>query len=543
VAVAAVLATAASAQGRGVQFIEPGTYGDSGPFGFNMTADGSTFVASQGGGAVNCVLWNELTGWTYLTDTQGACYMSADGRQFGSSLDDMDGVSHMARWNGTAMVMVNEHPDLAPCDFFQSDTFGISGDGGTLTGLGWAGCTGARAITSTNDCLDDEGNDEGDDEGTFNFAFGDDEADDCVPGGEMTRYESWVEGRANRMNGANYDGSLLLGWQDTEFGSRYGAYWVGGMGQWICDPADPELFCGEAYDSNTPGTAVAGLNYSDPTTEGISEGWVWYPETGEIKGTGHFPGAFFLDRGANFAVSEDGRTVGGRFGFGPFSSATLWTAETGQINLNQFLIDQGLTEPFDGWFLIQVNDIVGNTDSDGDDEDGDDDGSDDGSSEESHDDTNSDDTDDRFRLVVWAAGPPSPFGNQTIVLDLSTVAVCHDNPAMPGEPRTLTVSWNSALNHVAHGDFLGTCEAAGGGFSRAADHSEHFGVDPTNACFQKSLNDFMNNNRAIAQVTNDAAQKMFAAAESCGATLQRSTPGATEKLPAPTTAGRRGMTR
>jgi len=337
------------------------------------------------------------------------------------------------------------------------------------------------------------------------------------------------------MNGANYDGTLLLGWQDTEFGSRYGARWDDGaaIGTWFCDPDDPvHLFCGEAYDSNSPGTAVAGLNYTSEATEGISEGWVWHEETG-IQGTGHFPGAFFLDRGANFAVSEDGTTVGGRFGFGPFSSATLWTEATGQINLNQFLIDQGLTEPFDGWFMVQVNDIVGHSDSDSDDE-----GDDcvelchkpgtpaeqtkclpysavDGHLGHGDELGECNDTDDRFRLLVWAANPDAFLGNQTIILDISTVAVCHDDEMDPGEPRTLYVSWGEAQDHVSHGDFLGTCEAAGGGFSRAAGHAGRFGLDVSNECLQDSVQDFLNNNNAMAQVTPDVAQKMFDDAENC----------------------------
>lgn len=319
-----VLATSTFAgRTRGVDFIDLGTFGDTGPFGYSITADGTRVGGSQGGGQVNCIVWDESSGvWSILAQSDNACFMSRDGSQWGSANADGESIEHMSRYNPSTMQMefVNEVPELDNCEFFQSATHGISGDGMTLVGLGWAGCLSARAVSSFDDC---------------------DGGGGCTPGGVMTRYESWVPPRPNRMNDSDGDGDVPVGWQDAEFGSRLGAVWYDGIGDWIPgggqDGLDNGVLVGEAFRTNSAGTTIVGGNYSSAETSGIREGWIF--DSNGVRPTGQLPGAFFLDSGHNFAVSEDGRTVGGRFGFGPFSSATLWTETTGIINLNQFLID------------------------------------------------------------------------------------------------------------------------------------------------------------------------------------------------------------
>ncbi|MCP3981969.1 MAG: hypothetical protein GY716_21915 [bacterium] len=519
VALAAVLATSASAQGRGVEWIELGLYDDISTFMIDLTPDGSTAGGSQGGlgFAGNCLQWNEVTGYTFIAESGSVCYMSADGTQWATRVYDDEGFEHMARVVDGVSTIVNEHADLASCDSFLSGTFGISGDGKTIVGLGWHGTCDANAITSIEDC--DADGESSSDTSSDGDSDDDSSAAECVPGGTMTLYEGWVPDRANRMNAANFDGSLLVGWQDTEFGSRLGAFWANGaeIGEWYCPPTEnpDDPFCGEALRTNSSGDAVVGTNYSSPDTFGIREGWL-KAGTDEIRGTGQLPGAFFLDSGVNVAVAENGKTTGGRFGFGPFSSAVIWTEATGILNVNQFLVDQGLTQPFDGWFLVQVQDISGNTDTDGDDADSDsasedDDGSsDDGSSEESDDDNDSDDTDDRMRLLVVGNAPDN--SDQSVIIDISTVSVCHVDPLDPmAEPRTLTVSWDAMPDHVGHGDFLGTCEAAGGGFSRAASASQHYGIDKTDKCFQDAVKRWTANNSAFALPSAEEIAQMKAA--------------------------------
>jgi hypothetical protein len=332
---------------------------------------------------------------------------------------------------------VTEAPGMSNCDFFQSNTYGLSGDGAYQVGLGWRGCD-ANAISW--------------------------EAATDV----MTIYESFEPDRANRMNGADGDGSVFFGWQDVSWGGRYGAQWRDGaaIGEHFCSEDDTfYLFCGEAQRSNSDASVIVGGSFQTPDTFGISEGWKW-TEAGGMQGTGQLPGAFFLDQGHNFAVSEDGTMTGGRFGFGPFSSATIWTEATGIINL---------------WFMVQVNDMANG------------------------------------RLAVWAAAPGSFLGNQTVIIDISKVSVCHAPPGQPENARTLNVGWESIGDHVGHGDFLGTCDAAGGGFARAASANEFFGVDPTSECFQRAVGKYMATHSAMQMPTGKEMQRMIdASSGDCG---------------------------
>jgi hypothetical protein len=43
------------------------------------------------------------------------------------------------------------------------------------------------------------------------------------------------------------------------------------------------------------------------------------------------------------------------------------------------------------------------------------------------------------------------------------VDVCHIPPGNPANAHTINVSVNAVPAHLAHGDFLGTCEGGGGG--------------------------------------------------------------------------------
>lgn len=476
-AVAALLVTSASAANRGVEFIDPGDFDSSGPFAFTISYDGTKLGGSQFGGLGNCILWDEATGeWTLVAESDGGCYMSKDGSAWGTELADEEGIGHMARYNPmTGMVeFVTEAPGMSNCDFYQSNTYGLSGDGKYQVGLGWRGCD-ANAISWDSDT------------------------------DVMTIYESWVPDRANRMNGADGDGSVFFGWQDVSWGGRYGAQWRDGaaIGEHFCSEDDPfYFFCGEAQRSNSDASVIVGGNFTTPDTFGVSEGWKW-TEAGGMVGTGQLPGAWFTDQGHNFAVSEDGTITGGRFGFGPFSSATIWTEATGIINLNQFLIDQGRTEPFDGWFMVQVNDMANG------------------------------------RLAVWAAAPGNFFANQTVIIDMSKVSVCHAPPGQPENARTLNIGWESMGDHVGHGDFLGTCDAAGG-FARAASANDHFGVDPTNECFQRAVGRWMATHSAMQMPTADEMQRMIDASQGdCGERrhMRRQTSSAQEQG-APATGGK-----
>lgn len=419
-AVAALLTTSFAAN-RGVDFTPLGIpEGAPGFFGTSMNWDGTKVGGSAGGfGAVGgCLSWDEFNGFTTYSYVSGVCYMSRDGEDFTADQQDELGYIHAAKWNGSELELLPDHDGAAPCDATVTTGYQISGDGSTVVGLAYSSCSAANAFVSNPT------------DGTY-----------LLPRMRMDR--------SARANVTNYDGTVVGGWNDNV--GRQGIVWRDGMPEWVHDSnADPSRRVGEVYGMNSDGTAMAGLGYSAVGYRNV--GWAW-TQSGGVVPTGALPGGGFFDAGANFAVNEDGTVVGGRFGFGPFSSATLWTPTTGIMNLNQFLIDQGRTEIFDGWFMVQVNAMSA----------------------------------DGTKLLVFAANPGSGItAVESVIIDISKVSVCHANPS---QARTLNVEWEGAMEHVAHGDFLGTCEAAGIG-ARAASAFEHFGVNPDNVRFREEVQQY-----------------------------------------------------
>ncbi len=420
-ALAVMLAAPALAANRGVQFIPlgqpPGAFSS---FGTSITSDGTKVAGSVGGFGVTvgCVVWEEGLGWQVLDFNSDICYMSRDGLSFTAAQDDGTGVLRAAIWDGTDFVIVPQPPTAAPCGFTVQSTFGISDDGSTIVGLGYETCARARAYSY-----------------------------DDIDGLEL--FDGLVTDRASRFNGTNADGSISVGWNDG-FG-RLGMKWVNDVPEWIVDPSDPNKRAGEAFDVNSTGSAIVGFGYSDD--QGArNHGWIWTAADG-IRGTGAFGFGFFA-QALNFAVNEAGTIAGGASGFFIFRDATIWTEATGLINLNQFLIDQGRTEPFDGWRLFQVNAM----------------------------------DDAGTRLVVFAKSPASGFlPNENVILDISKVSVCHAPPGNPDNARTINIAWESVADHVGHGDFLGICEAAGGGFGRAATTIEAAGIDPHDRRLRRAM--------------------------------------------------------
>jgi len=137
-------------------------------------------------------------------------------------------------------------------------------------------------------------------------------------------------------------------------------------------------------------------------------------------------------------MSDDGSVIGGRFGSFWSSYPVLWTEETGTLDMQYFLVAQGLDDLY-FWFIQQVNAVradgqmVGGTG------------------------TNYVNPDCHSQ---WGC-------TEGWVAEIAKASVCHkaDEPA----ERTLTVGWDSLGDHIGHGDGLGTCEFLEGGGARAAD--------------------------------------------------------------------------
>jgi len=188
---------------------------------------------------------------------------------------------------------------------------------------------------------------------------------------------------------------------------------------------DGNAYKGEVADVSADGEYIVGYNFGNPdyNSPGYdplpwASAYVRNPD-GSFVQVPPPPGANPYDSWTPFAISDDGGTVVGRYGWWIYSYPTLWTAETGTLDLQYFLIGQGFDEMW-YWYLTDLTTV-----------------SSDGNTVAGHG-TNPD---------GWLEG---------FVIDISKVKLCHKGGT--NAQRTLAVSWDSIGNHLDHGDELATCE-------------------------------------------------------------------------------------
>ena len=208
----------------------------------------------------------------------------------------------------------------------------------------------------------------------------------------------------------------------------------------------PETEKGEAYSMTPDGSYIAGerfgqspYDWSDPLYDPYlwASGWRRNPDGSFTKlevPEGVYPDGQWLP----IDMSDDGSVIGGKFGSFWSSYPVLWTEETGTLDMQYFLVAQGLDDLY-FWFIQQVNTVR----ADG--------------------------------AMVGGTGTNyvnpdchSQWGcTEGWVAEIAKASVCHkdDSPA----ERTLTIGWDSIGNHLGHGDQLGTCEFWEEGGARAAD--------------------------------------------------------------------------
>ena len=212
-------------------------------------------------------------------------------------------------------------PEGAPCGSGLTTAYDVSGDGTKVVGLAWLGCKGAHGFEWTEET-------------------------------GMVDLGSIVSNRSSRANGISADASMIVGWSDTSFGSRRGAYWEDGAGPVWYEPDGSPIFVGEAQAASSDGTFVVGGAWSDnsgPTNPAsrTSEPWIWSADTGVVPlGTAKGLRGDVAD-GQHFArdVSDDGQSVIGQttlFQLGE-QWAFYWTASGGMSMLQNFVRDH--TDP------------------------------------------------------------------------------------------------------------------------------------------------------------------------------------------------------
>lgn len=200
-------------------------------------------------------------------------------------------------------------------DSTKGGGYGISGDGNVVVGNSWADTTGGLAYTHAVAHNNIEGLM---DLGTLFF------------------------GRSTRANATNYDGSVVVGWQDFN-GPWKSAVWrknpAGGYfpNEYILidtagNPNDEYNQIGECSAVSADGNWIGG--YGDFANN--NEPWIWSRDSGVIN-LGTFPG---LGNGYVSGISADGSIVVGWFDgffFGDPRTPFIWTHENGLQEFNTYI--------------------------------------------------------------------------------------------------------------------------------------------------------------------------------------------------------------
>jgi hypothetical protein len=275
--------------------------------------------------------------------------------------------------------------------------FGLSGDGSTVVGGTYgSGC------------------------GTASF-----DATKWTVGGGMETLAKSPDSptRSYRANGANYDGSVIIGWDDHTTGIRRGAYWVNGV-QYFFGTLDPNiLFVGEGHDVTGDGSTIVGQQAGAdlPGQPAKKAAWRYSVANQTLE--------MLSDntndrRGAVRVISDDAKVLSGWTDLQLGRLATIFTDDLGWTPFKAFLNAQGTW--YEGSDILNANGI----------------------------------SSDGSRIMGNSA---TFFGNTAWVLDTPKVVLCHRSPDNPGQKtQTLDVTFPDGLGeHLAHGDAVGLCQHGG----------------------------------------------------------------------------------
>jgi hypothetical protein len=273
----------------------------------SVSGDGSVITGEVSG--VGYFLWTEAGG---LVPIGGSPGQGAGGQPTidwdatvvsGTAPNPVTGTTELSRYDIASGQWVNLGGIGGQSGSSVSSGWGLSGDGSVSVGLGWVNAGGAHAIRWTAD------------------------------GGTQDMGSS-VPDRSSRANAADFDGDVIVGWQDSQFGFRQGAVWVNGnqflitqggqqMGELGCVSADGQWSGGVGVFSNgqqaylfNPTQGVVNLGHLQPTFDGGTTG-----------------------------LSADGKVaIGFDRPFGPalFGRGFYWTKETGMVDLNSLASSLGI---------------------------------------------------------------------------------------------------------------------------------------------------------------------------------------------------------
>lgn len=253
------------------------------------------------------VMWNEGDGLVTIGEISGGEQISGttsisnDAKYIsGTMINPESGQSEMSRYETSSRTW--SYLGLLGEDTDGTSAWGMTSDGSAVVGLGFISGWKAHAIKWTQ-------------------ATG------------LVDLGSTVPTASSRANAISADGSVVVGWQDDDYGDRFAVYWKNNVQNFI--QKDNNSFTGEGQAVTPDGSAIVGNSEEE---EGA---FVWNVTDGytSIK----HPDPMYV--GGASDVSDDGKTVIGYFRpWGAPATAGegfIWTKETGTLNLNEYVASLG----------------------------------------------------------------------------------------------------------------------------------------------------------------------------------------------------------
>ncbi|MCC7389051.1 MAG: hypothetical protein IT431_09820 [Phycisphaerales bacterium] len=239
----------------------------------------------------------------------GTPRISNDGMWVGGTAFNANNAAEMSRYEVGAGTWTNLGGLGQQIDAEISSGWGISGDGQSVVGLAWVTDPVGKAHA----------------------------AQWTLTGG-MTDLGSNAYDQSSRANGANYDGSVVIGWQDGN--GRQGAAWVNGVQELIVDGSGNPAQ--EASAVSEDGVWVSGMGIG--SFFGAGNGYRYNTDTNTYEllpnlavGAGRYM--------AGNGITADGNTiVGGTWAQGPASwgNAFVWRDGLGTVDLTTYLDEMGV---------------------------------------------------------------------------------------------------------------------------------------------------------------------------------------------------------
>jgi len=298
-----------------------------GMYPLDMSSDGSVMVGNDSN--FDAVRWTKATGIVALgrgTSSlgigAGSPDISDDGTRISATITTANGLLvTQGLWTegqGWEDLMTPPPADGGLIDNSYGSAWGLSGNGVHVVGLYWR-----------------PGNGGPDGDGLAHASFSDAAGDVTDLGSSM---------RDSRANHANFDGSVVVGWDTSAaFGYWSPTVWEGGT----LTHLNTNLGWAMANYVTPDGNIIGGYTYNETWMR--SDATVWHRDGGAWTETnlGSLPGtATPVGLATVRSMTPDGSII---VGYNQFNNSNvtgfIWTAETGMEDIENWLTDRGVVIP------------------------------------------------------------------------------------------------------------------------------------------------------------------------------------------------------